>query len=137
MKSYLITIALLFTLLGTYACPPNPPEVQEPISVTAPDLLAEYLTTPANKIEELKYNNKQLLVSGVVAQVKPEDGLVILKGKEDPIILNGVECSFITNDENKESLKLLVRGQGIVVVGHNNGFNFGFVKLTRCILKGS
>ena len=96
---------------------------EEPIVVSARDLLSEYLAARPDKVKQLRYNNRKLRVSGVLARVKSSEGLVILSGKEDAAILNGVHCQLGGPDLNYrelfEKLSQLREGDQIVVEGHN------------------
>ena len=145
MKSLVpVTIFLISSSLMLSACRPK---VQEPIPVRAPDLLEAYLADePAAMLEAReKYNNKQLLVSGVIAAIQTIDDpniktvqpgdAIVLRGKDDPIISNGVECYLAPSSKNKETLSRLSRGQEIVVEGYNKDFELGHIILKPCRIK--
>jgi hypothetical protein len=75
----------------------------------------------------------------VLARVKSSEGLLILRGKEDATILNGVHCQLggpdLNFNEVLKKLSQIAEGDQIVVEGQNRGFEFGFVELVPCIIK--
>lgn len=135
----ILTTILLLSLLPTLSCRARQPKAEEPILVSAPDLLSEYLAASPDKVKQVRYSDRQLRVSGVLARVKSPEGLLILRGNEDPTTLNGVKCYLYGNDEDYheifKKMSQLVEGHVIVVQGHNRGFDFGFVELAPCTIK--
>lgn len=140
IRSFLIVVVFFFISFSISSCWPftkeSEAESTQPIPVQAPDLLEAYLTAPADQKDKVIYHNRLLLVSGVVARVKPDEGIVILYGKRGSMVSNWVECYLDRSAPEYEKIGQLVLNQGIVIEGVNGGYDFGTVKLKNSVIKG-
>jgi hypothetical protein len=82
--------------------------------------MAEYVRDA--EAADKKYKGKEMILSGVIAAIKQDQGIVILKGTPSGIA-NSVECEL--TPEGRSILSQLVQGQGIVTQGRNQGWNLG------------
>ena len=130
MKQLALLFLLALACLGNW-CNPTPPKPEEPLAFRAPDLMSEYVRD--SNAADKKYKGKQMLISGIVSKANPADNTVSLKGINSPIS-NFIKC-HLTRDESGK-IGTVVEDQGIVIQGTNDGWDFGYLQISQCMIKG-
>ena len=124
----LVVLAIGALLFGYWLFSSKPTE-EEPISIEASTLMAEYLDGIASDVDK-KYKDKLMKVSGKVYSVRHDEGVVLLQGADWPPAYNVVEC-FVPPRE-RAIFEQLVVNRPIVVQGRHAGWDFGSVRLHGC-----
>ena len=130
MKQLLLLCLIALACFGNW-CNPTPPKSTEPLSFRAPDLMSEYVRDP--DAADKKYKGKQMFISGVVSRANHADNTVSLKGVSSPVS-NFIKC-HLTHDESRK-IDTVVENQGINIEGKNDGWNFGYLEISQCVIKG-
>ncbi len=126
-SSQLLTMVSIGFLLVLTGCWPTKTTDDDKLAFQAPTLMEEYVKDAA--AADKKYKGKEMIVSGVIAGIRRDQGIVILKGAPGGVS-NAVECEL--TQEGRSVFDNLVQGQGIVTQGTNGGWNFGALRLKDC-----